>query len=198
ERDRGRWSLGVVRIAVAEMRDLVPHEAHAACFVVDFPLFLPGDAPGEWVPAHHPFTAPNPEDIARLESDPGRVRALSYDPVLNGVELGSGSIRIHERALQERIFRVMRIPEEVVRERFGFLLGVLTYGAPPHGGIALGLDRLAMLLCGDESIREVIAFPKTARAVDLMSDSPSAVDPAQLEELEIRLGGPPEGPERGR
>ena len=181
------WSLGAVRIAVAEALDLVPRDAFAACFVVDFPMFLPGDEEGQWVPAHHPFTSPVKEDVDKLESDPGAVRATSYDPVLNGVELGSGSIRIHESAVQERVFRAMGIPPDVAQQKFGFLLDVLKYGAPPHGGIALGLDRLAMLLSGDDSIREVIAFPKTAKAVDLMSDSPSAVEPEQLAELGIRL-----------
>jgi len=181
------WSLGAVRVAVARERGLIPENSFAACFVVDFPLFLNGDEPGTWTPAHHAFTMPHPEDLDFLESEPGRVRALSYDPVLNGVELGSGSVRIHSREIQQRVFRVMRIPDDEAQQRFGFLLDVLRFGAPPHGGIALGLDRLAMLLCGEETIREVIAFPKTTRAVDLMSDSPSPVEPRQLEELGIAL-----------
>ena len=185
------WSLGAVRVAVARERDLVPENSFAACMVVDFPLFHPGDQPGEWTPAHHAFTSPHPEDIEFLESDPGRVRALAYDPVLNGVELGSGSIRIHRRDLQERIFNVMRIPPDEAQQRFGFLLDVLGFGAPPHGGVALGLDRVAMLLCGEEGIRDVIAFPKTTRAVDLMSDSPSPVDPGQLSDLGISLQSSP-------
>jgi aspartyl-tRNA synthetase len=185
------WSLGAVRVAVARERDLIPENSFAACLVVDFPLFLPGDNPGEWTPAHHAFTSPHPEDLEFLESDPGRVRALAYDPVLNGVELGSGSIRIHRRELQERIFNVMRIPPAEAQERFGFLLDVLNFGAPPHGGVALGLDRVVMLLCGEEGIRDVIAFPKTTRAVDLMSDSPSPVDPDQLSDLGISLQSSP-------
>jgi aspartyl-tRNA synthetase len=181
------WSLGAVRIAAAEKLALVPEDEFAACFVVDFPLFLPGEQPGDWAPAHHAFTSPVPEDLPLLESHPGKVRAQAYDPVLNGVELGSGSIRIHRREIQESVFRAMKIPTNEAEQRFGFLLEVLTYGAPPHGGIALGLDRLVMLLCGVQSIREVIAFPKTTRAVDLMSDSPSPVDPAQLDELGLRM-----------
>jgi aspartyl-tRNA synthetase len=186
------WSLGAVRLALGESRGLIPEHSFAAAFVVDFPLFLPGEAPGSWVPAHHPFCWPVAEDLDLLETDPGRVRAEAYDPVLNGVELGSGSIRIHRRDVQERVFKAMQIPDDVARDRFGFLLDVLQYGAPPHGGIALGLDRLVMLLCGLPSIRDVIAFPKTARAVDLMSDSPSAVDPEQLAELGILLKPPDE------
>ena len=181
------WSLGNVRLAVAAKQELIKPGSWAACFIVDFPLFLPGDEPGSWLPAHHAFTSPVEEDLALVESDPGGARARAYDPVLNGVEMGSGSIRIHRREVQESIFRAMKIPPDVAQERFGFLLDVLQYGAPPHGGIALGLDRLAMLLSDVPSIRDVIAFPKTAKAVDLMSGSPSTVDPEQLEELSIRL-----------
>ncbi|MHC4137710.1 MAG: aspartate--tRNA ligase [Planctomycetota bacterium] len=181
------WSLGAVRLAVARARDLIPRDAFAACFIVDFPLLLPGDAPGSWVPAHHPFTAPVEEDVELLESDPGVVRAQAYDPVLNGYELGSGSIRIHRADVQERVFTALGIEKEDAQARFGFLLNVLRYGAPPHGGIALGLDRVAMLLAGVTSIRDVIAFPKTASGVDLMSDSPSAVEPSQLRELGIEI-----------
>jgi aspartyl-tRNA synthetase len=188
------WSMGAVRVAVADRRGLVPRDAFAACFIVDFPMFLPGATEGSWEPAHHPFTSPAPEDLPFLESEPGRVRARSYDPVLNGVELGSGSIRIHRRDVQEAVFRAMGIAPEDARARFGFLLDVLEYGAPPHGGIALGLDRLAMLLSGERTIREVIAFPKTARAVDLMSDSPSEVDRAQLVELGL---APKDAPSHG-
>ena len=180
------WSLGAVRLAAARVLDLVPEHAFAACFVVDFPMFLP-DGEGGFVPAHHPFTMPAAEDLDRLESDPGAVRARAYDPVLNGVELGSGSIRIHDPDVQRRVFSAMGIDESTAKEKFGFLLDVLAFGAPPHGGIALGLDRLAMLLAGEDNIREVIAFPKTARAVDLMSDSPSPVEPEQLSELGLSL-----------
>ncbi|MHC4955034.1 MAG: aspartate--tRNA ligase [Planctomycetota bacterium] len=180
------WSLGVVRTAVAEALDIVPKDGFAACFIVDFPLFHKGDE-GNWEPAHHPFTMPVDEDWELLDTDPGSARARAYDPVLNGVELGSGSIRIHRADLQERIFKAMGMTAEFAQERFGFLLEVLKFGAPPHGGIALGLDRVAMLLSGEDSIREVIAFPKTSRAVDLMSDSPSHVEDQQLDELGLEI-----------
>jgi aspartyl-tRNA synthetase len=181
------WSLGAVRLAVARARDLIPEDEFAACFIVDFPLLLPGDEPGSWVPAHHPFTSPVEEDLELLEADPGGVRAQAYDPVLNGYELGSGSIRIHRADVQERVFAALGIAPEVAQARFGFLLNVLRYGAPPHGGIALGLDRVAMLLAGVTSIRDVIAFPKTTSGVDLMADSPSALEPEQLRELGIDI-----------
>ncbi len=151
-----------------------------------------------WVAVHHPFTRPHPEDLALLEAgDYGKVRAVAYDVVLNGVELGGGSIRIHEPALQARMFDVLGIGPEEQQHKFGHLLRAFSFGAPPHGGIALGLDRLVMLICGAESIREVIAFPKNNRGVDLMTHSPVDVDFKQLRELYIQStakktpGGPP-------
>jgi aspartyl-tRNA synthetase len=136
---------------------------------------------------HHPFTSPDPRDLDRLESDPGSVRARAYDVVLNGTELGGGSIRIHDPRVQSRVFRLLGIGEEEARRRFGFLLDALRFGAPPHGGLALGLDRLVMMMAGAGSLRDVIAFPKTASATDLMTDAPSAVDEAQLAELGIAI-----------
>jgi len=136
---------------------------------------------------HHPFTAPVDEDVDKLEDDPGSVRAKAYDLVLNGSEIGGGSIRIHDAALQRRIFRRLVIDDDEARLRFGFFLDALAYGTPPHGGIALGVDRIVAILCCEESIREVIAFPKTASAADLMSDAPSPADDKQLRELHLKI-----------
>ena len=140
-----------------------------------------------WAEAHHPFTSVKDEDIEKLTTDPAHCHAKSYDIVLNGTELGSGSIRIHRRDVQRLVFRALGLTDEKARERFGFFLDALEYGTPPHGGIALGLDRIVAILAGEASIREVIAFPKTASAVDLMASAPSTVDAKQLRELHIRI-----------
>jgi len=156
-------------------------------WVTDFPMFE-YDAEGQrWAAAHHPFTSPHEQDMEKLESDPGAVRALAYDAVLNGTELGSGSIRIHRQDIQRKIFHALGMTDEEARDRFGFFLEALEYGTPPHGGIALGLDRIVMILAGADSLREVIPFPKTARAVDLMVDAPTPVSEAQLKELGIMI-----------
>lgn len=156
-------------------------------WIVDFPLFEYDVATGRWVPAHHPFTAPHEADMANLESDPASVRANCYDLAMNGLELGSGSIRIHRKDVQQVIFKALGISEEEARQRFGFFLDALEYGTPPHGGIALGLDRIVMLLAGAANLREVITFPKTAKAIDLMADAPTTVTEQQLKELHIRV-----------
>ncbi len=156
-------------------------------WIVDFPMFEYDLASGKWVPAHHPFTAPYEADMANLTSDPASVRADCYDLAMNGLELGSGSIRIHRKDVQQQIFASLGISEEEARQRFGFFLDALEYGTPPHGGIALCLDRIVMLLAGAPSLREVITFPKTAKAIDLMADAPTTVTDDQLRELHIRV-----------
>ncbi|MCX7819369.1 MAG: aspartate--tRNA ligase [Kiritimatiellae bacterium] len=177
--------LGRLRLEAAGHANVVRPDAMAFTWVTEFPLFEL-DAEGRLSPMHHPFTAPHPDDVGRLESDPLSVRARAYDIVLNGVELGGGSIRIHQPDLQRAMFRRLGLPETEIEERFGHLLRALGFGAPPHGGIALGLDRLVMLLTGAASIRDVIAFPKTQKAVDLMMGAPSRPDPRQLRDVHIR------------
>ena len=156
-------------------------------WIIDFPMFEYDVATAKWMPAHHPFTSPHEADMANLVSDPASVRANCYDLAMNGLELGSGSIRIHRKDVQQQIFQSLGISDEEARARFGFFLEALEYGAPPHGGIALGLDRIVMLLAGASSLREVIAFPKSAKAIDLMADAPTTVTDQQLRELHIRV-----------
>ncbi|MGQ9573888.1 MAG: aspartate--tRNA ligase [Thermoguttaceae bacterium] len=184
---------GLRKRLAAELRLYDPAAKHFS-WVVEFPLFAYDEQQQCWTPMHHPFTAPRPQDRPLLLSDPGRCRAQAYDLVINGSEAGGGTIRIHDQQLQQQVFRLLGIDEAQARERFGFLLDALQYGAPPHGGIALGIDRLVMIFAGLESIRDCIAFPKTQRASDLMTGAPSGVDAQQLKELGIRLehsdGGP--------
>ena len=179
-------TLGQLRLHVAKKENLLDPDRFAFLWVVDFPMF-------EWLPEekryefmHHPFTAPLESDRHLLETDQGRARARAYDLVLNGSEIGGGSIRIHDQALQRLIFKLLGISDEEARLRFGFFVDALEYGTPPHGGIALGLDRIAAILAGEPSIRDVIAFPKTAQAVDLMAGAPSSVSEKQLRELKLK------------
>ena len=179
--------LGQLRLAVAKKQNLIPENRWELLWVTDFPLFDWNADERRWDSVNHPFTAPREEDLHLLASEPGRVLAKAYDVILNGWELGGGSIRIHDRETQAKVFSLLGMSEEEARDRFGFFLEALEYGTPPHGGLALGLDRICALLSGESSIREVIAFPKTTNAVDLMADAPSKVDPRQLRELRIRV-----------
>lgn len=185
-------ALGAVRLELARRLALKPAKAWDLHWVVDFPLFLEQD--GRLVSSQHPFTQVHPEDAGLLKTDPAKARSLQYDLVLNGNELGGGSIRIHRQDLQAEIFAILGLTPEDARQKFGFLLDALAHGAPPHGGIALGLDRLCALLLGEEDIREVIAFPKTHKATCLMTGSPTPVPAKQLKELGITLDAPPAKP----
>jgi len=185
EPGRLAMALGILRLEMGRALGLLDEKAWRFLWVTDFPLFERDPATGRYASVNHPFTAPLDEDIPLLDRDPGAVRSQAYDVVLNGTELASGSIRIHDSALQAKIFKILSLTEEETRERFGFFIEALQYGTPPHGGIAPGLDRLVMLLAGESSLRDVIAFPKTASAADLMSGSPSPVRDDQIKDLGI-------------
>ncbi len=180
-------ALSQLRHEMGRRLGLADPNSLAFAFIVDFPLLEWSDEEQRWGPSHHPFTMPMASDIELLETDPGKVKAQCYDLVVNGIELASGSIRVHRRELQERIFAVLGYSKEEVQARFGHLLTAFEYGAPPHGGIAPGIDRLVMVLSGEENIREVIAFPKTQSAVDPLFESPSPVSEAQLKELHLKV-----------
>lgn len=180
-------ALGQLRLEMGERLGLRDKDTLAFVWVVDMPLFEWKEQEKRWDAMHHPFTAPAEEDLPLLDSDPGAARARQYDVVCNDVEIGGGSIRIHRRDIQEKIFGIMGLPPEQVRSQFGHLLDAFEYGTPPHGGIAPGIDRLVMILAGEESIREVMAFPKTGAAADLMFDAPSPVSEEQLKELHLKL-----------
>jgi aspartyl-tRNA synthetase len=187
----GKWdavvaSLGAVRLEVGKRESLINWKEANVLWVTDFPMFEYHEDDKRWYALHHPFTSPVEEDLEKLDSNPGGVRAKAYDLVLNGNEIGGGSIRIHRSDIQAHVFRSLGLDDEEAREKFGFFLDALSYGTPPHGGIALGFDRIVMLLAGAGSIRDVVAFPKTSNASDLMTDSPSEVSPQQLAELKIK------------
>ena len=179
-------SLGALRLEIAKKYELIPEKTYNLLWVTEFPLFEYSEEEQRYVAMHHPFTAPMDEDIGLLDTDPGKARAKAYDIVLNGVELGGGSLRIYNSELQEKMFEKLGFTKEQAMERFGFLINAFKYGTPPHGGMAYGLDRFVMLLLGKESIRDVIAFPKVQNASELMSGAPDTVDEKQLDELCIK------------
>ncbi|MDY6069422.1 MAG: amino acid--tRNA ligase-related protein, partial [Opitutales bacterium] len=193
EWERACTIMGRIRLESAKLLQKrgkleIPQNKYNFLWVIEFPLMLFDEEQGRYVSAHHPFTAPVEEDINYLDTDPKRVRGQHYDIVLNGVELGGGSIRIHNPSLQKKVFEdVLKIPPETVKSRFGYMLKAFKYGAPPHGGVALGLDRMVAMLCGRQSIRDVIAFPKTQKGQDLMAQSPSYATEKQLKELHISV-----------
>jgi aspartyl-tRNA synthetase len=189
--DRVAGALGQLRLAVGRNRDLLRPDDFRFVWVTEFPLFEWSGEDRRWNSMHHPFTSPHPDDMRLLGPATARVRARAYDLALNGSEIAGGSIRIHRAEVQREVFRLLGISDEEAKARFGFFLEALEYGTPPHGGIAFGLDRIIALICGQPSIRDVIAFPKTAQAVDLMAGAPSAVDDQQLRDLHIRLSTPP-------
>ena len=191
KRDTANVALGRLRLFAGAEAKVIPENVFKLTWVTDFPLFEKG-ADGSLASMHHPFTSPNLDDLPLLDTDPAKVRALAYDIVLNGTELGGGSIRIHDSDLQAKMFQLLGVSDSEIEDRFGHLIRALSFGTPPHGGIALGVDRLVMLMVGEDSIRDVIAFPKTQKAQDMMMAAPAKVDAKQLREIYIQLDMPPE------
>ena len=187
EKEAVRKQLNELRLEMGQRLGLRDPENYQPLWVTDFPLLEWNEEEGRYHAMHHPFTSPKPEDASLLETDPGKVRANAYDLVINGVEIGGGSIRIHDRDLQKRMFKALGFSEEAAREQFGFLMNAFEYGAPPHGGVAFGFDRLAAMFAGKDSIRDFIAFPKNNNGRDVMIDSPSVISPEQLDELGLKI-----------
>jgi aspartyl-tRNA synthetase len=183
-------ALGHLRLELGEKLKLIDHDRYDVLWVTEFPLLERDEEENRWVAKHHPFTSPMDEDIEYLDSNPARVRAKAYDIVLNGYEIGGGSIRIHNQELQNKMFNLIGFTNEQAKERFGFLLDAFKFGTPPHGGLAFGLDRLTMLLAKTDNIKDVIAFPKVQNASDLMTNAPDIVDDKQLNELFIKTVEP--------
>ena len=193
KREKANIALGRLRLLAGHAAGAIPADVFAFTWVTDFPLFeRAGD--GGLTSVNHPFTAPHPGDAHLIATDPLKVRAMAYDIILNGVELGGGSIRIHDSDLQATAFRALGLTEEKIRSMFGHMIDAFQYGAPPHGGLALGLDRVVMLMAGEDSIRDVVAFPKTQKAVDLMMNAPDRVDDRQLRDIWLQLDLPPDEP----
>ena len=182
-----KTALGALRCKLARDLNLIDPTDYKLLWVVDFPSFEWSEEEGRFMATHHPFTAPKDEDVDKLLTDKAHCYSKAYDIVINGYEAGGGSIRIHDEAVQEKMFEALELTPEQIKSKFGFFVDALKYGTPPHGGLAFGLDRLTMLLTGTENIRDVIAFPKTASASDLMSECPNVVDDAQLKELGIKI-----------
>ena len=187
EKMKTRKQLCELRLEMGSRLGLRDKNVFAPLWVIDFPLFEWDDETQRYYAMHHPFTSPNPEDISKLKTDTGSVRATAYDIVVNGTELGGGSIRIHDAALQDEMFELLGFTPEKAKEQFGFLMNAFKYGAPPHGGLALGFDRFVSILAGLDTIRDVIAFPKNNSGRDVMNESPSPIDQAQLDELQLEL-----------
>jgi aspartyl-tRNA synthetase len=179
--------LGRLRVLLADRLGIVDKNVLAFCWIIDFPFVIWNEEENRWDPSHHLFTSPMVEDIPLLDTNPGKARGQQYDLVLNNYEVGGGSIRIHHRALQEKVFKLIGLDPEVARERFGHMLEAFEYGTPPHGGIAPGIDRICMILADEPNIREVIAFPKSQTARDLMAGAPSPAEAGQLKELHIKI-----------